>query len=126
MSLRVFVLQLDLLNLDEGDHDFFRGVTALHLQVEIIGGNATDPLADILAARALDHQHHVFVRIPADDAEEAGELGLDKAAVEGELASLVDRSRRDSGLWLAPPQLPPFRGLRWVRCRPPPSRPGLC
>src|ERR1035441_599043 len=113
MSLRVFVLQLDLLNLDEGDHDFFRGVTALHLQVEIIGGNAADPLADILAARALNHQHHVFVRIPADDAEEAGELGLDKAAVEGELASLVGRGRRYGRCLLAPFELSYLRGFRW-------------
>src|ERR1039458_4081673 len=117
MSLCVFVLQLDLLNLDKGDHDFFRGMTALHLQVEIIGGDAADPLADIFAARALDHQYHVAVRIPADDTEEAGELRLDEAAVEGELAALVRRGWRQVGLFLASLKLPQFRSLRWFRSR---------
>src|ERR1035438_10237045 len=100
MSLRVFVHQLDLLNFNEGNHDFFRGVTALHLQMEIVGGDAADPLADVFAARALNHQYHVPVRIPANDAEEAGELGLDEAAVEGELAALVRRGGWDNGLFL--------------------------
>ena len=112
ISLRVFVLQLDLLNLDEGDHDFFRGVTALHLQVEIIGGDAADPLAGIFAAGLFDHQHHVPVRIPANDAEEAGELGLEKAAVEGELAALVFRGGRRGGLVFSPLEVPQFHGVR--------------
>ncbi len=46
ISLRVFVLEADLPDLDEGNHDLLGGMSAVHLQMEIIGGNAGDPLAD--------------------------------------------------------------------------------
>ena len=51
MSLGVFVPQTDLLDFDERDHDLLGSVPALHLQMEIVGGDAADPLADILPAR---------------------------------------------------------------------------
>jgi hypothetical protein len=48
MSLRVLVPQTDLLDFDERDHDLLGGVPALHLQMEIVRGDAADPLSDIL------------------------------------------------------------------------------
>src|SRR6266478_1527583 len=49
--LSIFMFQLDLLDFNKGDHDLFRSVALLDLQVDIIGGNARDALGQELAAR---------------------------------------------------------------------------
>lgn len=49
--LRILVFELDFLDFHEGNHDLFGGMAFLHLQMEIVGGNAADALADELPAR---------------------------------------------------------------------------
>jgi len=46
--LCILMFELDFLNFHERDHDLFGGMAFLHLQMEIIGGNAADPLTDEL------------------------------------------------------------------------------
>ncbi len=48
------MLQLDLLNFDERNHDFLGSVALLDLQMEIVGGDAADALAYEFAARGFD------------------------------------------------------------------------
>jgi hypothetical protein len=95
--LRVLVFQRDLLDFLERNKDLFGGVAVLDLEMEVSGRDAADALAGIFAARGFDDQDHVLIGIPADDTEEAGEFGFKEAAVEGELATLVNggfRQRR--------------------------------
>jgi hypothetical protein len=66
--------------------------------MKIVGGDARDPLADVLAASRFNGQDHVFIRIAADDAKEAGKLGFEKAPVKGELSALKSGSGRQGGL----------------------------
>ena len=72
--------ELDLLDLLEGDHDFLGGGAMLDLQVEVVGGNPADALADVLAARRFNDQYHVLIRVAPDHAEEADELRFRRSA----------------------------------------------
>ena len=47
---RIFVFELDFLDLLEGNHDLFGSGAFLNLEVEIVGGNAADALSSVLAA----------------------------------------------------------------------------
>src|SRR5260370_30085567 len=91
------MFQLDLLDFNKGDHDLFRSVALLDLQVDIIGGNARDALGQELAARGFDEQHHVPLGVAADDAKEARKLGFEKTPVESELAALKGGAGRQRG-----------------------------
>ena len=53
--------------------------------VKIIRGDACDPAASVLTTRSFDDKDHVFVCSMADDAEEIGEFGFKKTAIESEL-----------------------------------------
>src|SRR5581483_1058368 len=83
----VFMLELDLLNFDEGDDHLLRSVLFLHLQVQFVGRNARDSLPDVRAPRGADAQLHVSVRALADDPKKARHLGFEKAPIEGVLSA---------------------------------------
>ena len=51
-------------------------------------------------------QHHIPVRVAAHHAEEAGELRLEEAAVESELAALINDGLRYGRFLFSPLELP--------------------
>ena len=59
--------------------------------MQVVARNPRDSGDDELAAPGLDEQHQVLLRLPADQAEEAGEFGFDEPAIE--IASTAANSR---------------------------------
>src|SRR5262245_37702904 len=95
------MFELDLLDLLERNHHLLRSVSPLDLQVKVVGCNAADALADILAARRLDHQDHIAVGIAPHDAEEPRKLRLEEPPIERKLAALKGGRGRHCRLrWL--------------------------
>src|SRR5207244_2781684 len=93
-----------LLNLNKGNHHFFRSLALVDLQVQVIGGNACDPLAGKFPARGFDGEHHISISIATDHTKEARELGFKETAVERKLAALKGSGGRESS-----------GGLFWLR-----------
>src|SRR5712675_1301143 len=73
-------------------------MAVMNFDVKIIGGNARDSIANVLAARGLDDHNHVLVCPMANNAKETRKLCLDKAAVERELATSEGLCRGKRGL----------------------------
>src|SRR6267142_1967227 len=73
-------------------------MAVMNFDVKIIGGNARDSIANVLAARGLDDHNHVLVCPMANNAKETRELCLDKAPVERELATSEGLCRGKRGL----------------------------
>lgn len=84
----VFVFDRDLGDFTEADSHFL-AASLEEDEEELIGGDAADASADEPLFRGGDDQDEVFFGLAGDDAEEAGELGFDEAAVEGVIAAFV-------------------------------------
>src|ERR1041385_4748655 len=82
----IFMADLHGLYFDKRDHDFGGGVAALELEVHFVHGDAADPFGDVFAAHRLDDHDQILLGLTGHQAEEAGEFGLKKAAIEGELS----------------------------------------
>src|SRR5581483_1000916 len=87
-SLCVLVPELNLFDFGEGDHNFLGRLVFTDMHENFVGGNARNPVRDVLTAHGFDQQDHFLVRIPARDAEEAGKFRFEKPAVEHERAAL--------------------------------------
>ena len=88
--LRAFGFQLYFGNFRERNQDFLAGAAFDDLGVHVVRGDAGDAFGHVFAAGGFDHHDEIFFGGATDDAEEAGELGLDKATIESESAALKD------------------------------------
>src|SRR5258708_15908307 len=91
------MLEVDLLDFDERNDDLLAGVALLDFEVEVVGGDPRDALADVESARGLDDQHKILLGVAADDTKKAGEFRFEKAAVAGEFAALERGGGGDGG-----------------------------
>src|SRR5262245_38896724 len=76
----------DLADLRERDRHFRGRAAFVELKYQFFGLKLADAMSDILTARRLDIDHHVFLRVAGHHPQETGELGFKEPPVEHCLA----------------------------------------